>query len=117
MTRYVTSLKRICADEIDRLKATHAGKVDAKALRRWVLSGEDRHLAENEKAQLELVLRDSAALSTVVTMRRELAAIWARSTASRDQLLNQLRDWIARAEQSGIEQLREFSLRLRQYAS
>jgi stearoyl-CoA desaturase (delta-9 desaturase) len=117
MTRYVASLKRICADEIDRLKATHAGKVDAKALRRWVLSGEDRHLAENEKAQLELVLRDSAALSTVVTMRRELAAIWARSTASRDQLLNQLRDWIARAEQSGIEQLREFSLRLRQYAS
>ena len=49
-------------------------------------------------------------------MRDELAAIWARSTASREQLLQQLQDWIARAEQSGIRQLEEFSLRLRRYA-
>ena len=49
-------------------------------------------------------------------MREELAAIWARSNASREQLLAQLQDWVVRAEQSGIRQLQEFSLRLRQYA-
>jgi len=116
MRRYVGSLRRICSTEIDRLAAIHAGKFDPRALRRWVLSGEDRHLGADERLRLEGVLKDSSALSTVVAMRQELAAIWARSTASREQLLNQLHDWIARAERSGIRQLEEFSLRLRRYA-
>ena len=116
MTRYVASLKRICKDEIAQLKTRHAGRFDPKALRRWVLSGEDRHLDEHEKRQFAEVLRDSTALATVVAMREELAAIWARSNATREQLLAQLHDWIQRAEQSGIQQLQEFSLRLRRYA-
>lgn len=116
MTRYVQSLKRICADEIDKLKADHVGRFDARALRRWVLSGEERHLEVGQKQQLEVVIRSNNALATVVTMREELTAIWARSTASREQLLKQLNDWIERAEQSGIQQLREFSLRLRRYS-
>jgi len=116
MTRYVASLKRLCKDEIARLKARHAGRFDPKALRRWVLSGEDRHLNEHDRRQFAEMLRDSRALATVVAMREELAAIWARSNATREQLLAQLHDWIQRAEQSGIEQLQEFSLRLRRYA-
>ncbi|AUM00312.1 fatty acid desaturase [Pseudothauera hydrothermalis] len=116
MTRYVASLKRLCKDEIASLKARHAGRFDPKALRRWVLSGEDRHLNEHDRRQFAEVLRDSRALATVVAMREELAAIWARSNATREQLLAQLHDWIQRAEQSGIEQLQEFSLRLRRYA-
>ena len=116
MTRYVSSLKRTCSLEIDRLAAAHAGKFDPKALRRWILSGEDRHLAEGEKSRLQEVIKDSQALTTMVAMREELAALWARSNASSEQLLQQLQDWVSRAEQSGIEQLREFSLRLRRYA-
>ncbi len=116
MTRYMSSLKRVCADEIERLKATHEGRFDARALKRWVLSGEDRDLDEGQKQQLEVVVKDSQALTTVMTMREELAAIWARSNATREQLLSQLHDWIARAEQSGIRQLQDFSLRLRRYA-
>jgi stearoyl-CoA desaturase (delta-9 desaturase) len=110
------SLKRVCADEIERLKSTHGVRFDARALKRWVLSGEDRGLAEEQRQQLQVVLKESAALSTVMTMREELAAIWARSNATREQLLAQLHDWIARAEQSGIQQLQEFSQRLRRYA-
>ncbi len=116
MTRYVASHKRICKDEIEELKRRHAGTFDPKALRRWVLSGEERHLAEGEKHQLMEILRDSTALATVVTMREELVAIWARSNATREQLLAQLHDWMERAERSGIRQLQEFSLRLRRYA-
>jgi len=116
MTRYVASLKRICSDEVDRLVAAHGRSFNPRALRRWVLSGEERNLRDDDRARLEAVLRDSAALSTIASMRRELAAIWARSTASREQLLAQLHDWIGRAEQSGIRQLQEFSLRLRQYS-
>ncbi len=116
MTRYMASLKRVCADEIERLKSTHEGRFDARALRRWVLSGEDRHLDDGQRQQLEVVVKDSEALTTVMAMREELAAIWARSNATREQLLGQLHDWIARAEQSGIRQLQDFSLRLRRYA-
>ncbi|MFN3985145.1 MAG: fatty acid desaturase [Rhodocyclaceae bacterium] len=116
MTRYMASLKRTCSDEIERLGREQAGKVDVKALRRWVLSGESRHLRDDERAHLEGVVSKSPALSTVIAMREELTAIWARSNATREQLLKQLQDWVARAEQSGIAQLQEFSIRLRRYA-
>jgi len=116
MTRYMQSLKHTCSEEIERLKKSHAGKFDARAMRRWVLSGEERHLCEVQKAQLAEVIGDSKALVTVVSMREELAAIWARSTATHEQLLKQLHDWIERAEQSGIQQLQDFSMRLRRYA-
>ena len=116
MSRYVTSIKRVCGEEIERLAATHGPRFDTKALRRWVLSGQDGHLHEDEKQRFEVVVNDSPALSTVVAMRRELVAIWARSSASSEQLLQQLQDWVARAEQSGIEQLQDFAIRLRRYA-
>lgn len=116
MTRYVASLKHTCATELDRLASAHADRFDSKAFRRWILSGEERHLGADDKPRLEAMLRDSQALSTIVTMREELTAIWARSNATSDQLLQQLQDWVTRAEQSGIEQLREFSQRLRRYA-
>ena len=38
------------------------------------------------------------------------------SSLSTDQLVEQLQAWCAKAEASGIEQLQEFSLRLRSYA-
>lgn len=116
MTRYMGSIKRMCSEEIDRIASAHAGKFDVRALRRWVLSGDADGLAEAERQRLEAVVKDSRQLSMAVTMRAELTAIWARSNASREQLLKQLQDWIARAEQSGVEQLQEFSVRLRRYA-
>ncbi len=116
MTHYVRSLRRVCSKEIDDLARASGRKLDVKALRRLVLSGENRKLDESERRQLEVVLENSQALATVKSMREELSSIWARSTASSEQLLHQLQDWIARAEQSGIEQLQEFSMRLRRYA-
>lgn len=50
-------------------------------------------------------------------MRRELVAIWERSSASSEQLLRDLQDWCNRAQQSGIARLEEFSARLRSYAT
>ncbi len=121
MTNYVASLKRICGDEISKLKrariGTEDGRFNARTFKRWVLSGEERNLSSSEKQHLETMLKSSAALSTVVAMREELCAIWSRSTATREQLLKQLCDWVARAEHSGICQLQEFSLRLRRYAA
>jgi stearoyl-CoA desaturase (delta-9 desaturase) len=62
------------------------------------------------------VLSTSNVLNTVYTMRQELAAVWQRSSASKEQLVSQLEDWCRRAEESGIVALQEFSRRLRCYA-
>ncbi len=115
MTRYVQSLKAIAKDEFESLKAQSGGKLKVRELRRWLVADESQLCAE-EKSRLASLLKDNTRLQTVVAMRDELTALWARSTASHDQLLQQLQDWIARAEQSGIRQLEEFSLRLRRYA-
>ena len=63
------------------------------------------------------MLGSSPALATIYQMRQELIALWGRSTASSEQLLKQLDDWCHRAEASGIEALRDFSMRLRCYAA
>ena len=73
-------------------------------------------LAGVESARLSDALKNSRALATVIAMRHELAALWDRSSASKEQLLRQLQDWCHRAEASGIAQLVDFSQRLRSYA-
>ena len=69
-----------------------------------------------ELEQRDRVLKASTRLATVYTMRDELASVWQRSTASKEQLVHQLEDWCKRAEASGIEALQTFSRRLRSYA-
>ena len=113
MTRYMSSIKQLYREELDKLKS--AG-VEPRKLRRLVLSNKEK-LAEGDRLRLERALDHSKRLATVVSMRAELAALWARSSASSEQLLQQLQDWVHRAEQSGIAQLQEFSGRLRCYAA
>ncbi|MCK7496062.1 MAG: hypothetical protein MZW92_37765 [Comamonadaceae bacterium] len=43
------------------------------------------------------MLRKSNRLATAYAMRRDLTALWARSNATREQLVKQLQDWCARA--------------------
>jgi stearoyl-CoA desaturase (delta-9 desaturase) len=59
---------------------------------------------------------DAAVRPTVLAMREDLAALWNRSMATSEQLVEQLGAWCRRAEQSGIAPLAEFSRRLRSYA-
>ncbi|WP_374474984.1 fatty acid desaturase [Zoogloea sp.] len=115
MTRYVQSLKVVAQEEFSALKIQPGGKFSVKELRRW-LATDESELAPDEKSRLAFLLQSNSRLQTVVTMRKELTALWARSTATREQLLQELQDWIARAEKSGIQQLEDFSLRLRRYA-
>jgi len=92
-----------------------AVSVDLHALKRW-LHIETSTLPESEREERARVLKASSRLATVYTMRDELAALWQRSTASKEQLVHQLEDWCGRAEASGIEALQNFSRRLRCYA-
>lgn len=82
----------------------------------WIGRG-DEVLDEQQRAQLQTVLNDEGKLSTVVQMQIELARLWESSSASSEQLLADLRTWVQRAQQSGIDSLEQFALRLRRYAA
>jgi stearoyl-CoA desaturase (delta-9 desaturase) len=115
LSRYAKSVRRTYAEEMERLK--HWSPRDAEVLRslkRALLRGQA--LAGVERAKLAEALKNSRALATAIAMRHDLAALWDRSHASKEQLLRQLQDWCRRAEASGVAPLVDFSRRLRSYA-
>jgi stearoyl-CoA desaturase (delta-9 desaturase) len=115
LSRYAKSVKRTYADEIERLRHWSPGDAEVlRSLRRVLLRGQA--VAGAERARLSEALKNSRALATAIAMRDDLAALWERSSASKEQLLKQLQDWCHRAEASGVAPLVDFSHRLRSYA-
>jgi stearoyl-CoA desaturase (delta-9 desaturase) len=113
LANYAKSVKRLCADELQKVR--ESSKLDWGAVKRSLTRGQTEVKAEDRVCLDDLTMKSSV-LKTVFAMRDELTAIWARSSASREQLVKQLEDWCQRAEASGITPLREFSMRLRCYA-
>ncbi len=118
LTRYTRTVKGVYANEMGKLKATmpqlNEGSM-VKQVKRWLhLDAAD--MREQDKASLSEVLSQSKQMATVYAMRQELTALWMRSNATKEQLLNQLQDWCHRAEASGIDSLQAFSRKLRCYA-
>lgn len=116
MAKYAKSVKAAFREEVEHLK--HKAELEARFLKsaRKSMQREPGKLLAAQQAQLVELFQHSKALETMHQMRVELGAIWERSHSTRDQLLQQLQDWCARAEASGIKSLQEFSMRLRSYA-
>jgi stearoyl-CoA desaturase (delta-9 desaturase) len=116
LARYGKSLKRVVADEMAHLREVEPRQAQRlRSLKRW-LNQDERIVPASVRQKLAEVLPKSGVLTTMLAMRRDLAAIWERSAATREQLVKQLQDWCQRAEASGIAPLAEFSRRLRRYA-
>jgi len=116
MAKYARSLRSAWREEVDQIRASSAlGSGFLKSSKK-LLQREPASLETSQRQQLSELFEHSSALKTMHEMRVELGAIWERSHFTSEQLLQQLRDWCARAEASGIRSLREFSLRLRTYA-
>jgi stearoyl-CoA desaturase (delta-9 desaturase) len=117
MARYGKAMKRAYRQELLKLK--EGGSADKYQLmhgaRKWALK-EEAGLDEPQRQQLPALFSDNHKLRTYIELRQDLAAMWDRSNASREQLLAQLQDWCHRAEQSGIKALQDFASRLRRYA-
>jgi len=112
--RFARTLASTWKQELHAVKARGVS-ADVSKFTRW-LRRDPNDLRAEERAHLEEALTKSNVLTTIYTMRQELCAVWARSSASKEQLLHQLEDWCKRAEQSGIAALRDFSQTLRGYA-
>jgi stearoyl-CoA desaturase (Delta-9 desaturase) len=115
LAKYAATLRTTCTTELGSLKGKAANGVDTSQIKRW-LHIDKAALPAAELERRETVIQNSTVLATVYNMRDELAALWQRSTASKEQLVKQLEDWCHRAENSGIVALEQFSRRLRCYA-
>lgn len=116
MARYAKTFKRTYRQELARIKAldTKEKYLLIKSARQW-LHAENTRLPMSHQTKLLQVFVHSHALQLFYELRDELNALWTRSNASREQLLQQLQHWCHRAEHSGIQALQEFAGRLRCY--
>ena len=116
MTRYSRIMKKVSAQELEKLRGALSDSIpDMREIRRW-LNIDQTELQASEKVKLQNLLSRSEQLRTLYQMRQDLIAVWSRSTASREQLVKQLQDWCQKAESSGIAALSQFSMKLRCYA-
>ena len=115
MGNYGRMLKLAYREEFSRLQQVcrQYGRepLVPERLKRWLIQDAER-LQDQERQVLTELLQHSSDLRVLYQFRQELAAVWARSSASQEQLLKTLEDWCRRAEASGIEALQQFSLRL-----
>jgi stearoyl-CoA desaturase (delta-9 desaturase) len=115
LSRYAKSVKQTYSHELARLRRWSPRDAEVLgSLKRALLRGQAAAGVEAHK--LAEALKKSRALEITLAMRQELAALWERSSASKEQLLRQLQDWCRRAEASGVAPLVAFSERLRSYA-
>jgi len=110
LARYAKSLKQMYGEELARLQNGR----QLAGLKRW-LAVDAATVPLEWRGRLEQLLSQSRTLQTAYSMREELASLWGRSSASSEQMLKDLQDWCQRAENSGVRQLQELSLRLRSY--
>lgn len=115
MMHFMRAMQRTAMRELKAMRSQRKPGFDMRQLRYW-LRTDPEALGAHEQAGLKALLEKSRELAMYYEMRRELVSLWGRSTASKEQLVQQLQQWCQRAEASGIEALRDFSLRLRCYA-
>lgn len=69
------------------------------------------------RADLNELLDHSHILNMIYEKRLELQQLWENRVATREELHQSLCEWCRKAEESGIDALREFALRLRTYSA
>ena len=115
LAKYAGNLKLAYRTELGTLELPEAERARFASLKRWLRKGDVSTLPAEEQRSLKELMARSGVMKTLVEMRTELASIWEKSSASREQMLVHLQDWIARAEASRIRALEEAALRIRSY--
>ena len=115
LAKYARNLTHAYRAELGRLDLPETERARFASLKQWLRKGDVSALPADEQRTLKDLMARSGVLKTLVDMRTELASIWEKSSASREQMLVQLQDWIARAEASRIRALEEAALRIRSY--
>ncbi len=115
LAKYAHNLRDALRAELLQLELPDADRARFAGLKRWLRKGDVAALPAAEQHSLSELMAHSRVMKTLVEMRAELASTWEKSSASREQMLAHLQDWIARAEASRIRALEEAALRIRSY--
>ncbi len=95
-------------------KAVAAGSSALKRAKK-LLVRQPKLLDDKAIVRLKELLAGHASLQIVHQFRERLAELWSSSNVSNEYLLEQMRQWCAEAEASGIKVLEDFAERLRSY--
>lgn len=95
-------------------RAVAAGN-EALRKARKLLVRQPKLLDDCATSRLKEILASHATLETVHQFRERLRELWSGANVSNEKLLEQLKQWCAEAEASGIEALEVFAARLRSY--
>ncbi len=112
MAGYAREMRRVCKAEIDSIKAKQGDLSLLKTAKRWLHRDEEK-VPATALPQLAQARAAHPVLDKMVTMREELRQMWLNTSHSREQLAVDLQAWCRRAEESGIAQLQQFSMKLR----
>jgi len=114
MAGYAREVRRTCASEMTRLKASgqETAAMQLKRVRRWVHRDETQ-MPLGMAQQVQQVCASVPQLDQLLAMREELRALWTRTNVSAEQLVHDLQAWCQRAESSGVAALQDFSRKLR----
>lgn len=117
MAAYAKSIRAETKAAFDKRVAATGGDQEqtGRLAARWLPLDNERW-PEAHREKLASYLAGNERLAKLVTMRNELAAIWDRSSAGREQLVAQLQAWCHQAENSGVHALQVLSQRVRSYA-
>jgi stearoyl-CoA desaturase (Delta-9 desaturase) len=115
LAKYARNLKQAYRAELGSLELPAAERARFAKLKGWLRKGDVSALPAAEQRTLSDLMARSRVLKTLVEMRTELATTWEKSSASREQMLAHLQDWIARAEASRIRALEDAALLIRSY--
>jgi len=107
MASYAREVRLACTAEMARLKADKLARV-----RKWLHRDDDK-VPQALRGELQTALADHPKLGKLVAMREELRLVWTKTNVSADQLAHDLQAWCQQAENSGIQALKDFSLKLR----
>jgi stearoyl-CoA desaturase (delta-9 desaturase) len=81
-----------------------------------LLVRDERQLDDKARGELARVLRNHRELETVYQFRERLQALWSRTTANHEALIQGLKEWCVQAEATGIHGLQNFARSLRGYS-
>ncbi|HSQ09964.1 MAG TPA: fatty acid desaturase [Burkholderiaceae bacterium] len=115
LAKYARNLTQAYRAELVTLELPDAERARFARLKGWLRKGDVSTLPAEEQRSLRELMARSGVMKTLVEMRTELASTWEKSSASREQMLVHLQDWIARAEASRIRALEDAALRIRSY--
>ena len=81
-----------------------------------LLSRETSLLDESHQARIQRMLEDSQALKVIYEKRLALQQIWVKTSSNGHEMLEAIKQWVAEAEASGIQSLRDFAEQLKTYS-